>query len=1239
MLSWVGTKWAVVLLMGVMVSSGVYMGFFSHDVQFSQRSQAKVLFDFTKDEDAGNADWRIDGAYSSFAQALKNAGFSVGEIGTGHGTITSQELQGCKVLIIPEPQDKFTSSERSVILNFVSNGGSLIYIADHPGSDRNHNGYSSWKIWNNNLNFDSVFGITLLSTESGKSGHKITDIENVPVLTDGVSAFGMWEGATMSVSGNAKAVAYQNIGGVNYAVMAYAYYGSGRVIVFGDSSTFDDGTPDSANHHDNVYDGWSKYNDATLGIDMVRWASQGVNNSHSNVPGAPQNLAAVSGNGYVKLTWNSPATGNATWHYATSTSFDGGYGEAMAWDGHYIYILRQKDSDSSPMFYRYDPQTGTWTDLSSGLPNVPFENGVAMAYDYHGHIYVLTGGSYRSNGDRVYFYMYSISSNTWSRLADAPHVEGPGDAIVYSGYDHMIYAFLGRAHYIGSYNPGSYSIFARYNPSTDTWEKLSFPSWWPDEGTDDGASLAWTGGRYIYGLEGEFYENSPLRGFARYDIVTNKWVKMQDIPDPEGVGDGGSLLWLGHYYPSLSNVIFALGGNGCNETPGYYFFEYNIPTNTWIHLHDLPYPVGDFVGNRLGYADGKIFYWQGTPNTWNGGGKRIYYYPVPASSNGNVSVYRIYRGTSSGGETYLAEVNGSSLSYTDRSVTNGVTYYYYVTAVNSAGESDKSNEVSATPHKNTVQKLILFVDDDGGKSYSNYVQEAISDSGYSFDTWDVNAKGYPTFADFQNYRVVVWTTGSMWRDVLNSEEQSALEKYLNDGGKLYISSQDLLWDLNDGNDGNINNNFVSNYLGVSGVRNDQDYKNIYGVSNDPITSSFSSISLKFPFTNYADEITPGHARGIFTDANGNYVASRYDSGTFRTVFTAFPFEAVELEDSDTGAELMKSIITWLLNGSTSGNNVSVPGAPLDLRATGGNGEVHLEWNPPDENGGSVITEYRIYRGTSSGGETYLAEVNGSSLSYTDRSVTNGVTYYYYVTAVNSAGESENSNEVNATPSATMGLLSNKILFVDDDDGSIYSEYVEDALNNSYIKSRFEVYEWDVYQIGRTPTYKELEEYGIVVWSTGYAYKDTLTDDDQDNLMKYLDAGGRLYLTSQDFLWEVSDGYDGSVYNQFVNDYLGVTGVTNDVGYNKVYGVSGDPITGNLAPVPLQYPFHNYDDRIQIASGAHAIFKDSKGYAVGDRYSSENFRVVFTAFSFEAIDKYDSENGIMVMNHIISWLAS
>jgi hypothetical protein len=42
------------------------------------------------------------------------------------------------------------------------------------------------------------------------------------------------------------------------------------------------------------------------------------------------------------------------------------------------------------------------------------------------------------------------------------------------------------------------------------------------------------------------------------------------------------------------------------------------------------------------------------------------------------------------------------LTYHDTSVANGQTYYYQVTAVNSIGESSRSNEVSATPSAATV---------------------------------------------------------------------------------------------------------------------------------------------------------------------------------------------------------------------------------------------------------------------------------------------------------------------------------------------------------------------------------------------------------------------------------------------------------------------------------------------------------------------------------------------------------
>lgn len=92
----------------------------------------------------------------------------------------------------------------------------------------------------------------------------------------------------------------------------------------------------------------------------------------------------------------------------------------------------------------------------------------------------------------------------------------------------------------------------------------------------------------------------------------------------------------------------------------------------------------------------------------------------------------------------------------------------------------------------------------------------------------------------------------------------------------------------------------------------------------------------------------------------------------------------------------------------------VPGPPQGLAATAGNGTVSLAWTAPASDGGSPITNYEIYRGTSSGSETKVAEV-GNVLSYADGGRTNGTTYYYEVSAKNAVGEGPLSNEASATP--------------------------------------------------------------------------------------------------------------------------------------------------------------------------------------------------------------------------------
>ncbi|TSK06585.1 MAG: hypothetical protein FPO08_07945 [Geobacter sp.] len=106
------------------------------------------------------------------------------------------------------------------------------------------------------------------------------------------------------------------------------------------------------------------------------------------------------------------------------------------------------------------------------------------------------------------------------------------------------------------------------------------------------------------------------------------------------------------------------------------------------------------------------------------------------------------------------------------------------------------------------------------------------------------------------------------------------------------------------------------------------------------------------------------------------------------------------------------------SSTTTTTTVSVPAAPTALKATAGNGYVALSWSAA-----SGATSYSVYRGTAPGQEGGTPVKTGlTTTSYTD-SVANGTTYYYKVSAVNSAGSSPLSNEAYATPTAPLAFTS------------------------------------------------------------------------------------------------------------------------------------------------------------------------------------------------------------------------
>src|SRR3972149_4804195 len=86
---------------------------------------------------------------------------------------------------------------------------------------------------------------------------------------------------------------------------------------------------------------------------------------------------------------------------------------------------------------------------------------------------------------------------------------------------------------------------------------------------------------------------------------------------------------------------------------------------------------------------------------------------------------------------------------------------------------------------------------------------------------------------------------------------------------------------------------------------------------------------------------------------------------------------------------------------------SAPSAPTGISASAGNGQVSISWSSV-----SGATSYNIYWSTTSGvTKTSGTKLTGATSPYTHTGRTNGTTYYYVVTAVNSYGESGESRQV------------------------------------------------------------------------------------------------------------------------------------------------------------------------------------------------------------------------------------
>ncbi len=255
----------------------------------------------------------------------------------------------------------------------------------------------------------------------------------------------------------------------------------------------------------------------------------------------------------------------------------------------------------------------------------------------------------------------------------------------------------------------------------------------------------------------------------------------------------------------------------------------------------------------------------------------------------------------------------------------------------------------------TPDVQVLLVDDDGGAGYGAlYFEPAIASTGKSAATWNRSSAGLSAEV-LANFDAVVWQCGWAFPTV-DADDRAALAAYLDGGGNLFITGQDIGWEMYD--NGGASVVWYNTYLHATYISDDTNLLNLQGVHGDPITDGLIlGISGGDGANNqqYPSDIDPrgDGASTILTYDSFRNGAIKADSGGHKVVYLAFGFEAIN--NAADREVLMQGIIGWLLPGESAVPG-DLPGAIALL------GNVPNPFNPQTDIHFSVSRETNVKLG-------------------------------------------------------------------------------------------------------------------------------------------------------------------------------------------------------------------------------------------------------------------------------------
>ena len=530
-----------------------------------------------------------------------------------------------------------------------------------------------------------------------------------------------------------------------------------------------------------------------------------------------------------------------------------------------------------------------------------------------------------------------------------------------------------------------------------------------------------------------------------------------------------------------------------------------------------------------------------------------------------------------------------------------------------------------------------------------FYQQALAGNLYNYSIWQVTRPitmpdSIPSASTLANFDIVIWSSPYDAPGFVGADE--ALVEYLEGGGKLFLSGQDVAFFDGGGSVFSIASYF-KDYLKARYVTDDAELEEIRGLSDGPLAgltltiaagdgadNQFASDIIAINDRDFAGPLTVYGQDGNFP---GNDLAGLHVGVCvpYRAMYLSFGFEAIN--NPTDRQQVMQRALDWLVASPT----------------------LHkVELTPETEtrigNFNTVVDHQIRVRNTGLQDDAYNLSVNSnwplkpappSTLSIPScetQVITVGVQINTnaWHTSDTLTLEAQSLNQPAIRDVATRTTKSPApILLVDDDRFiSFASEFQEALAANNFASDFIQIPKSWQGEMPPSPPLEILNMYPVVVWYTAYDWFQPLVASEEEKLSAYLEGGGRLFFSSQDYIYNLPE----KTPEIFAQTYLGVQSHIEDFRSATTTGRKGNLIGNHFGPYDLEFPlsYQNNTDLLTPTTTAEVITLGDEGQANGVMNSGDGagrgpWRTVFLAFGPELLQ--DGGHAKM-MQRAVGWLS-